>query len=180
MRWVSTRPSAHPSTYTHTKHTRAEASVTMPTHQYTILVLLLVPSCSRLLPTHPHCAGAQEMRYDARRRMGILEQVWTSQASATQRAGRAGRVREGVCFRLCVIHNGVSAACISSRWPRSRLLCHPHPLALALAMVTYLTLASPFGQSRLKTCRCLLSRFVLPPSDQRGHVFATDSSCTLP
>ena len=42
----------------------------------------------------------KEMRYDGLRRMGILEQTWVSQASATQRQGRAGRVRNGCCVKL--------------------------------------------------------------------------------
>eukprot|EP00040_Diaphanoeca_grandis_P018572 m.97718 g.97718 ORF g.97718 m.97718 type:complete len:1204 (+) comp27004_c0_seq2:178-3789(+) len=42
----------------------------------------------------------KEMRYDSGRRMGILEQTWISQASATQRSGRAGRVQKGTCYRL--------------------------------------------------------------------------------
>ncbi len=42
----------------------------------------------------------KEMRYDAETHMSSLVSVWTSQAAASQRAGRAGRVREGDCFRL--------------------------------------------------------------------------------
>lgn len=42
----------------------------------------------------------KEMRYDAETHMSSLVSVWTSQAAASQRAGRAGRVREGTCFRL--------------------------------------------------------------------------------
>eukprot|EP00039_Didymoeca_costata_P004713 m.75692 g.75692 ORF g.75692 m.75692 type:complete len:691 (-) comp12518_c0_seq1:97-2169(-) len=45
-------------------------------------------------------ARVKEMRYDDVRRMGILQEVSISKASATQRAGRAGRVRRGTCFCL--------------------------------------------------------------------------------
>ena len=39
-------------------------------------------------------------RYDARRGMDRLALAWVSRAAATQRAGRAGRVRPGRCIRL--------------------------------------------------------------------------------
>ncbi len=42
----------------------------------------------------------KEVRYDAERKMSTLVEAWVSQANATQRQGRAGRVNEGVCFRL--------------------------------------------------------------------------------
>ena len=32
--------------------------------------------------------------------MSSLQEVWISQASGKQRAGRAGRLREGYCFRI--------------------------------------------------------------------------------
>lgn len=43
---------------------------------------------------------AREVAYDAVRHLSHLETVWVSQSSAIQRAGRAGRVRAGKCFRL--------------------------------------------------------------------------------
>jgi HrpA-like RNA helicase len=51
--------------------------------------------------THVIDAGrVKETRYDPSTHMSSLVAVWTSQASASQRAGRAGRVREGHCWRL--------------------------------------------------------------------------------
>ncbi|CAG5133906.1 unnamed protein product, partial [Candidula unifasciata] len=43
---------------------------------------------------------AKESRYLETSRMSVLEEVFISKASCKQRAGRAGRVREGFCFRL--------------------------------------------------------------------------------
>ena len=40
------------------------------------------------------------VRYIESSQMSALDEVYVSQASADQRKGRAGRVREGVCFRL--------------------------------------------------------------------------------
>ena len=42
----------------------------------------------------------KETRYDADTHMSSLVSVWTSKAAAAQRSGRAGRVREGDCYRL--------------------------------------------------------------------------------
>jgi hypothetical protein len=42
----------------------------------------------------------KESRFNASSRINELVTVWTSQASATQRAGRAGRTSAGVCWRL--------------------------------------------------------------------------------
>lgn len=42
----------------------------------------------------------KEKQYDPSRNINTLRVQWTSQASARQRQGRAGRVRAGFCFRL--------------------------------------------------------------------------------
>ncbi|SCU67820.1 RNA helicase, putative [Trypanosoma equiperdum] len=46
------------------------------------------------------CGKVKENRYDARRSLSQLVTVNTSKANCRQRQGRAGRVREGFCFRL--------------------------------------------------------------------------------
>jgi len=42
----------------------------------------------------------KETQYDPANRMSMLVETWVSRASARQRRGRAGRVREGECFKL--------------------------------------------------------------------------------
>ncbi len=43
---------------------------------------------------------SKEVRFDVRSRMENLELVWASKASCNQRAGRTGRVCNGIVFRL--------------------------------------------------------------------------------
>eukprot|EP00939_MAST-03C_sp_MAST-3C-sp1_P002717 g2717.t1 len=42
----------------------------------------------------------KEMQYDAFNKMPKLSETWVSRASADQRKGRAGRVRNGFCYRM--------------------------------------------------------------------------------
>ena len=64
----------------------------------------------------------KEMRYDGLRRMGILEQTWVSQASATQRAGRAGEspahIWEEPPHECCVILSHCILP-LNSQWSHS-------------------------------------------------------------
>ena len=46
------------------------------------------------------CGKMKEKTYDPYTNMSSLASTWVSQANAKQRAGRAGRSRPGVCFRL--------------------------------------------------------------------------------
>ena len=43
---------------------------------------------------------AKEARFDVKRRMTVLEEVYVSKSSADQRKGRAGRTSAGVCVRM--------------------------------------------------------------------------------
>ena len=45
-------------------------------------------------------------RYSETSQMSSLTEVFVSKASAKQRQGRAGRVREGFCFRLFTADKG--------------------------------------------------------------------------
>ncbi|CAM6094943.1 unnamed protein product [Calypogeia fissa] len=55
------------------------------------------------------CGKIKEKQFDASRNMTTMRVQWTSQASALQRQGRAGRVQPGVCFRLytCATHQAM-------------------------------------------------------------------------
>lgn len=46
------------------------------------------------------CGKMKEMQYDAGSGMSALVTTWVSKANASQRAGRAGRVRAGACYHL--------------------------------------------------------------------------------
>ena len=61
----------------------AETGVTIPD------IVFVIDSCR-----------VKQQGFDERRQMKRLEECFVSQASAMQRQGRAGRVREGFCFRL--------------------------------------------------------------------------------
>eukprot|EP00439_Symbiodinium_sp_Y106_P015237 s4835_g2.t1 len=43
----------------------------------------------------------KETRFSAQSSTSVFSTVWVSQAAAKQRAGRAGRTRPGICWRLC-------------------------------------------------------------------------------
>ena len=61
----------------------AETSITIPDASYIV-----------------DAGRVKESRYNSSSRLKELVTVWTSQASANQRAGRAGRTCPGVCYRL--------------------------------------------------------------------------------
>jgi len=42
----------------------------------------------------------KERQYNPSSRLSVLVETWVSQASAKQRRGRAGRVRDGICFHM--------------------------------------------------------------------------------
>jgi ATP-dependent RNA helicase DHX57 len=57
---------------------------------------ITIPDISIVIDT----GRIKECRFNAEKRMKELVTVWTSQASALQRAGRAGRTRPGLCYCL--------------------------------------------------------------------------------
>ncbi|KAG8532466.1 uncharacterized protein KY384_002343 [Bacidia gigantensis] len=57
---------------------------------------ITIPDITCVIDTGKH----KEMRFDERRQLSRLLEVFISQANATQRRGRAGRVQNGLCFHL--------------------------------------------------------------------------------
>ncbi|KAL8938001.1 MAG: hypothetical protein Q9216_004129 [Gyalolechia sp. 2 TL-2023] len=55
-----------------------------------------IPDVTCVIDTGKH----KEMRFDERRQLSRLIEVFISRANAKQRRGRAGRVQEGLCFHL--------------------------------------------------------------------------------
>ena len=63
----------------------AESSITIPDIKYVIDFML-----------------TKELYYDPQTKSESLQLSWVSKASSKQRAGRAGRVADGLVFRLCL------------------------------------------------------------------------------
>jgi ATP-dependent RNA helicase DHX29 len=61
---------------------------------------ITIPDITAVIDTGKH----KEMRFDERRQISRLVQSFVSRANAEQRRGRAGRVREGICFHLFTRH----------------------------------------------------------------------------
>lgn len=85
----------------------AESSVTLPAVSFAFVNHHLTRSFQRLmllLPlqlNHVICLGlAKQITYNELSHRQMLEPVWISKASATQRAGRTGRIAPGTVFRL--------------------------------------------------------------------------------
>ena len=57
---------------------------------------LTIPDVTNVIDT----GRVKECRFSTSNRVRELVPVWTSRASAVQRSGRAGRTREGICWRL--------------------------------------------------------------------------------
>lgn len=65
----------------------------------------------------------REMRFDEKRQISRLVETWIAKSNANQRKGRAGRVQEGVCFRMYSV----------SRF-ESVMVEHPQPEMLRLSL----------------------------------------------
>ncbi|GAA5902381.1 hypothetical protein JCM6882_000515 [Rhodosporidiobolus microsporus] len=59
-----------------------------------------IPDITAVIDTGKH----REMRFDEKRQISRLVETFVAQSNAAQRRGRAGRVREGVCFHLFTRH----------------------------------------------------------------------------
>ena len=61
---------------------------------------ITIPDVTCVIDTGKH----KEMRFDERRQLSRLIEVFISRANAKQRRGRAGRVQKGLCFHLFTKH----------------------------------------------------------------------------
>ena len=82
-----------------------QRAVFRPAHAGTVKVVLAtnIAETSITIPDVSHVfdtGRVKESRFNSATRIKELVTVWTSQASAKQRAGRAGRVSAGTCWRL--------------------------------------------------------------------------------
>ncbi|BGO98493.1 hypothetical protein NBRC10513v2_002888 [Rhodotorula toruloides] len=59
-----------------------------------------IPDITAVIDSGKH----REMRFDEKRQISRLVETFVAQSNAAQRRGRAGRVREGVCFHLFTKH----------------------------------------------------------------------------
>jgi ATP-dependent helicase HrpB len=108
-------------------------------------------------------------RYDSRRGMDQLETGWISQASAEQRAGRAGRLGPGLCIRLW---SREQHGRLPADDPAQIQQVDLAPLALELALwgSPDLELLEAPPPQRLAEARLLLRR--LGALDEHGHISA--------
>ncbi|KAL8788193.1 MAG: hypothetical protein Q9213_001832 [Squamulea squamosa] len=113
IRRVNDVLSGHPSFshgwYIHPLHSsiamdEQERAFAIPPPGYRKIVLatniaetgVTIPDVTCVIDTGKH----KEMRFDERRQLSRLIEVFISRANAKQRRGRAGRVQEGICFHL--------------------------------------------------------------------------------
>ncbi|MEN8189198.1 MAG: ATP-dependent helicase HrpB [Thermodesulfobacteriota bacterium] len=74
---------------------------------------------------------SRRSRFNSSRGMNRLETVRVSRASATQRAGRAGRLRPGICYRLWAEHENLN---LPDSDPPEIVVTDLAPLVLELAL----------------------------------------------
>lgn len=113
----------------------------------------------------------KEKQFDPSRNMNILRVQWTSQASARQRQGRAGRVRAGFCFRLYTsqVSNSMRDHQVPEmqRVPLEELCLQIKALATpSVASEATLTAGGPSRHSDIVT---FLSKALQPPNIHSVH-----------
>eukprot|EP00611_Tribonema_gayanum_P030943 TRINITY_DN8773_c0_g1_i1.p1 TRINITY_DN8773_c0_g1~~TRINITY_DN8773_c0_g1_i1.p1 ORF type:complete len:501 (+),score=148.95 TRINITY_DN8773_c0_g1_i1:576-2078(+) len=112
---------------------------------------ITIEDCTHVIDT----GRVKEMRYNPGTHMSSLVEVWTSQASAKQRAGRAGRVRPGTCWRL------FPAQFHATAMPEHTL---PEMLRCPLEELVLQTLILEIGDPA-----SVLARAVQPPPEKMLH-----------
>ena len=97
----------------------------------------------------------KENQYDSMNQMPMLCLTWASQAAATQRRGRAGRVQPGECYHIC-----------SSRvWRQLQEFSLPEILRVPLDELVLQVLLLDLGDPR-----DFLAQAVTPPAPEAVHV----------
>ncbi|KAI9725550.1 MAG: hypothetical protein M1828_003038 [Chrysothrix sp. TS-e1954] len=113
IRRLASLLSGHPSTAAYQIHAlhstisseEQQAAFLAPSRNYAGKIVLstniaetgvTIPDITCVIDTGKH----KEMRFDERRQISRLVEVFISRANAKQRRGRAGRVQEGLCYHL--------------------------------------------------------------------------------
>uniref|UniRef100_A0A915ARS5 Helicase C-terminal domain-containing protein n=3 Tax=Parascaris TaxID=6254 RepID=A0A915ARS5_PARUN len=91
----------------HGRMTRDEQrDIFEPCHPQCLHKVIFATNVAETLLTIPgvrcvvHCGLANVKKYDAKRQISVLKRCAVSKSETKQRAGRAGRVQQGVCYRL--------------------------------------------------------------------------------
>ncbi len=106
---------------------------------------------------------AKEARYDAARRLNVIELLRVSRSSANQRMGRAGRVCEGACIRLYPEAELVRAVSDSPCPPPA--VCHAPAGPASCCAPHHASVVSPFSS---------------PPPLSPSPTLTTTTGCTHP
>ena len=100
------------------------------------------------------CGKSKEKTYDALNNLACLQPAWISKASAHQRRGRAGRVREGVCYRLY------------TRAQHAKMADHATPELLRTPLEELCLTIKSLG---LGLCEPFIARALQPPEPKSVH-----------
>ena len=100
------------------------------------------------------CGKSKEKTYDALNNLACLQPAWISKASAHQRRGRAGRVREGFCYRLY------------TRAQHAKMADHATPELLRTPLEELCLTIKSLG---LGLCEPFIARALQPPEPKSVH-----------